>query len=168
MPSVSTCLRGKWATLNFQVSDCEAVTLGNVMKDTKKDLIFHTECASSNLKECAWQSITPATLVDHDWFYVTLFCAIDLWLWVGASGGSGPWPHRVPDRVRGDTLVQGSRDHAQLQGLHQVEYLLTSAERGTRKHVQSSNCIKERSCLSVPEMAFPTPLVFDIRDFAEK
>lgn len=37
----------------------------------------------------------------------------DLWLWIGSRCRSRPWSHRIPDRVCGHTLVQGSWNHAE-------------------------------------------------------
>lgn len=41
-------------------------------------------------------------------------------LWSSTNRRPGPRPHRLPNRVRGDSMVPRARDHAQLEGLQQV------------------------------------------------
>lgn len=53
------------------------------------------------------------TVVSDPWPFVS---SSDLWLWLGTDSRPRARPHRFPDRVCGHTLVQGSRNHAQLKG----------------------------------------------------
>lgn len=49
-----------------------------------------------------------------------MLCKQDMRLWSSANRRPGPRPHRLPNRVRGDSVVSRARDHAQLEGLQQV------------------------------------------------
>lgn len=63
-------------------------------------------------------------------YYIISSVFSDLWLWVGADSRPRAWPHWIPHRVRGHSLVPCSRDHAQFQGkyssVHMIRLLNTS------------------------------------------
>ncbi len=50
---------------------------------------------------------------------------IDLWLWAGTDSRPRTWPHRIPHRVCGYSLVPRSWDHAQLQGMSMCVYVVS-------------------------------------------
>ena len=58
------------------------------------------------------------------------------------------WPHRVPDREYGQSLVVGSRNHVELQGLHQVHWHLVCGLHPGRDTLQQTH---------LPQEALPRP-----------